>query len=346
MIYSPLGRSVELLLDMFLHHHRAGARRSGQQAFLCSEIFFSFSVESFMNKTPALFIAAITCWLFYSSPSLAEITVMDDMSQPMSLSQPAQRIVSLAPHVTEVLFAAGLGERIIGAVSYSDYPEEAKTIPRVGGYNNLDIERIVTLQPDLVVAWHEGNHPAQLDTLRRMGITVYTSNPHELDDIPKAIERLGILGGTQAQAQDAADAYRQTLSTLIERYSQRPPVSVFYQIWHQPLMTINDQHLIGKVLKLCGGENIFAGLSALTPTVSTEAVLQAEPEVIVASGMGESRPEWLDDWRRWHQLPAVRNQALYFIPPDILQRHGPRILEGATQLCERLEQTRLRKDAS
>ena len=270
---------------------------------------------------------------------------MDDMSQPVSLPQAAQRIVSLAPHVTEVLFAAGLGERIIGAVSYSDYPEEAKMIPRVGGYNNLDIERIVTLQPDLVVAWYEGNHPAQLDSLRRMGITVYTSNPLQLDDIPDTIERLGQLGGTERQATNAATEYRQILASLRTRYSQQKPLRVFYQIWHQPLMTINAEHLIGKVISLCGGQNIFADLKALTPTVSTEAVLQGVPEIIIASGMGEARPEWLDDWRKWQHLPAVRNEALYFIPPDILQRHGPRILEGAAQLCERLEQQRARSQS-
>lgn len=285
-------------------------------------------------------LTAIACWLLYSSPTLAEITVMDDMSQPVQLAQAAQRIVSLAPHVTEVLFAAGLGDRIIGAVSYSDYPEAAKAIPLVGAYNKLDLERIIALEPDLVVAWYEGNHPAQLNTLRRLGITVYTSNPLELKDIPKTIERLGRLGETEATANAAAKAYREKLAHLQHRYARQSSITVFYQIWHQPLMTINDEHLIGKVIQLCGGENIFAALNTLTPTVSTEAVLHARPEVIVASGMGESRPEWLDDWRQWSQLPAVANNAMYFIPPDILQRHGPRILDGAEQLCMRLEQTR------
>lgn len=270
-------------------------------------------------------------------------TVTDDLGHSVTLAQPARRIVSLAPHATEILYAAGLGPRIVGAVSYSDYPPPAREIPRVGGYNNLDVERIAALAPDLVVGWREGNHPAQLDALRRLGLTLYISDPHELDAVADTIERLGQLGATEQQAAAAATAYRHTLAELRTRYARQPPITVFYQIWNRPLMTVNDTHLIGKVLTLCGGRNVFGALDTVTPTVSEEAVLQAAPEVIVASGMGESRPEWLDDWRRWEQLPAVRQDNLYFIPPDILQRHGPRILAGAAQLCARLAEARARR---
>jgi iron complex transport system substrate-binding protein len=273
----------------------------------------------------------------------APLTVTDDLGNTVVLAQPARRIVSLAPHATEALFAAGLGEYVIGAVSYSDYPPQAQAIPRIGGYNNVDMERIAALTPDLVVAWHEGNRPTQLDTLRRLGLTLYVSNPHTLDSVADTIERLGRLGASAAQADAAAADYRRTLGELRQRYAQQPPIDVFYQIWNRPLMTINDAHLIGQVLTLCGGRNVFGALAAVTPTVSEEAVLQAAPEVIVASGMGVARPEWLDDWRRWQQLPAVRHDNLFFIPPDILQRHGPRILQGAARLCAQLEQARARR---
>lgn len=273
----------------------------------------------------------------------APLTVTDDRGHRVTLAQPAQRIVSLAPHATEMLFAAGLGARVVGAVSYSDYPEEAKAIPRVGGYTNVDMERVAALAPDLVVAWHEGNRPAQLDMLRRLGLTLYLSDPHDLDSIAATIERLGQLGATEQQAGIAADSFRRTLDALRARYAQQTPITVFYQIWNRPLMTVNDEHLIGKVIRLCGGRNVFGTLGSGTPTVSEEAVLQAAPAMIVASGMGVARPEWLDDWRRWQQLPAVRDGNLYFIPPDILQRHGPRILEGATQLCAQMEQARARQ---
>ncbi|WP_197722850.1 cobalamin-binding protein [Sulfurivermis fontis] len=287
-------------------------------------------------------IVALLCCLAVVAQA-APLTVTDDLGHSVTLAQPAQRIVSLAPHATEILYAAGLGTRIVGAVSYSDYPPQAREIPRVGGYNNLDVEHIAALAPDLVVGWREGNHPAQLDTLRRLGLTLYISDPHELDAVASTLERLGQLGATEQQAAAAATAYRLRLAELRARYARQPPITVFYQVWNRPLMTVNDQHLIGKVLTLCGGRNVFGTLGTVTPTVSEEAVLQAAPEVIVASGMGESRPEWLDDWRRWQQLPAVRLDNLYFIPPDILQRHGPRLLTGAAQLCARLEEARARR---
>jgi ABC-type Fe3+-hydroxamate transport system, periplasmic component len=273
----------------------------------------------------------------------APITVSDDRGHRVTLPRPAQRIVSLAPHATEALYAAGLGARLVGAVSYSDYPPEAQAVPRIGSYNNLDMERIAALAPDLVVAWHEGNHPAQLAMLRRLGLTLYISDPRELDGIATTIERLGQLGASAAQAGAAAADYRRTLDELRVRYARQAPVAVFYQIWNRPLMTVNDEHLIGKVITLCGGRNVFGTLDAITPMVSEEAVLQAAPEMIVASGMDESRPEWLDDWRRWQQLPAVRDDNLYFIPPDLLQRHGPRILQGATQLCAQMDEVRARR---
>jgi iron complex transport system substrate-binding protein len=287
-------------------------------------------------------LAALLCGAALAAQA-APLSVTDDLGHDVTLPRPAQRIVSLAPHATEALFAAGLGARVVGAVSYSDYPPEARAIPRVGGYNNLDVERIAALAPDLVIAWHEGNHPAQLDILRRLGIALYISDPRELDSIAATIERLGQLGATSQTARGAAEDFRRTLAALRARYAQQRPVTLFYQLWHRPLMTVNDHHLIGKVISLCGGHNVFGTLSAVTPTVSVEAVVQAAPQMIVASGMDAARPEWLDDWRRWAQLPAVCDDSLYFIPPDLLQRHGPRILEGATQLCRQMDEVRARQ---
>lgn len=287
-----------------------------------------------MKKAFFLLLAAL------SLPAAAELRLTDDAGRSVVLAAPAQRIVSLAPHVTELLFAAGAGSKVVGATQYSDYPDAAKKIPRVGGYTSVDMEAVVALKPDLVIAWKSGNRNQQYDRLEKLGIPVFVNEPRSLDDVVRAIETFGRIAATPREADEAARAFRARRDALAKQYAARPPVAVFYQIWNKPLMTINGQHLISDVMALCGGRNVFAGLPILAPTVTEEAVLAAAPEVIVASGMGESRPEWLDAWRRWSALPAVKGDNLYFIPPEILQRHTPRILDGAQKLCEQLEQAR------
>ncbi len=279
----------------------------------------------------------------FVAPTFAEVRVTDDLGQTVVLAQPARRIVSLAPHVTEMLFAAGAGAHVVGAVQYSDYPEAAQRIPRVGGYTSLDLEAIVALRPDLIVTWKSGNPAPQVEKLRDLGFAVYVTEPRRIEDVPRDVESLGQLAGTVADARKAAGTFRARHESLRRRYSGRPPVDVFYQIWDRPLMTVNDEHLISDVLRLCGGRNVFASLPVLAPKVDVEAVLAADPEAIVASGMGEARPEWLDTWRRWPQLRAVRHNDLFFIPPDLIQRHTPRILDGAERLCAALEQARTRR---
>lgn len=276
-------------------------------------------------------------------PARAEIVVTDASGASISLASPARRIVSLAPHITELLFAAGAGDRVVGNVEYGDYPPPAKTIPKVGG-SRLDLEAIVALKPDLVMAWQSGNAAAAVARLRSMGVAVHVSQPTRIENIAEELERIGKLAGTQTAAQAAAAAFRARYAKLAGRYSRRPAVTVFYQIWKQPLMTVNSEQIISDAIRLCGGRNVFAQLAAIAPTVTEEAVISADPEVIVASGMGESRPEWLDDWRRWHALTAVRRNNLYFIPPDLIQRHTGRILDGAEQLCAYLEAARAKRE--
>lgn len=275
--------------------------------------------------------------------SAGELRVTDDAGRAVVLAQPARRIVSLAPHVTEMLFAAGAGGKIVGAVEYSDYPPAARAIARVGSYNRLDIERLLVLKPDLVVGWAEGNTSADLERLDKLGIMLYATNPHRLEDVARDIERLGRLAGSEPEAKRAAQAFRARRAALQQRYGGRPPLRLFYQIWNQPLMTVNGEHVISDVMRLCGGVNVFADLKTLAPAINIEAVLDANPEAIVASGMAEERPEWLDDWRRYPLLRAVQRDNLFFIPPDLLQRHTPRLLDGAEQLCRALETARGRR---
>ena len=278
--------------------------------------------------------------VLFASVTRAEVSVVDDTGATVTLAQPAQRIISLAPHVTEMLFAVGAGKQIVGAVDYSDYPEAAKAIPRVGGYNGFDLEAIVALKPDLVVAWRSGNSAAAVEKLKQLGLKIYLSEPEALDDVATDLEHLSVLSGHVAEGQRAANDYRTELKRLQQRYAGAAKVRVFYQIWNRPLMTINGQHLIGHVIDLCGGQNIFASLPTLAPQVDLEAVILANPEVIIASGMGAKRPDWLDEWRRWPQLAAVKSGSIYVISPDIINRLSPRILLGAAQMCEQLQEVR------
>ena len=269
----------------------------------------------------------------------------DDAGRRVRLSAPAERVVSLAPHLTELLYAVGAGDRVVGAVDYSDYPPEAQSLPRVGDAFRIDIERVLALRPDLVVAWHSGNPASDVAHLRRLGITVYYSEPHGLDGVAAQVEALGRLTGREAQASRTSQAFRAGLAALRARYRDRRRVSVFYQIAAQPLYTIGGPHLINEAIDLCGGRNIFSDVDSLAPIVSIEAVLSAMPDAIVASGHRPGDVTPLEQWRRWPRLPAVRDDHLFIVNPDLLNRATPRMLSGIERLCMLLDRARER-DAS
>lgn len=270
----------------------------------------------------------------------AGIEVVDDTGRAVTLERPAERIVSLAPHITEMLFDIGAGDRVVATVSYSDHPEAARELPRVGSYNRFDIERILALDPDLVVGWQSGNPDDALERLRRLGLTLYLTEPRSLDSIAGNLERLGRLAGTGDVAAAEARRFRERHRALRERYADRPQLKVFYEIWNDPLMTVNGDHLISAIMRGCGGENVFAELSEIAPRISVEAVLKRDPDVVIASGMGDERPEWLDEWKRWPELEATRRGNLFFIPPQFLQRHSTRVLDGMERMCRALEEAR------
>lgn len=267
------------------------------------------------------------------------VTVMDDDGREISLQQPASRIISLAPSMTELLFAAGAGDKLVGVSEYSDYPSQASEIEIIGRFDLINTEAILTLEPDLIVAWRSGNPRAAVQRLIDLGFNVYIAEPTTLDSIPEHLRQLAMLAGTEAAGFATAQDLDQRLNAMNERYRDVESISVFYQVWNEPLITVGGRELINDMIALCGGTNIFAD-QGLAPKISVEAVLQRRPEVIIASGMDISRPEWLDDWRRWPQLPAVSNDNLYHIPPDLVQRHTPRALDGAEQMCTQLDQAR------
>ncbi|MEZ5488801.1 MAG: cobalamin-binding protein [Gammaproteobacteria bacterium] len=269
-----------------------------------------------------------------------DLEVMDDDGNRVILEQPATRIISLAPSLTEMLFAAGAGDRIVGVVEYSDYPAQAAALPVVGRHDLLDLEAIVALQPDLVVSWKSGNPAAAVERLKRLGLSVYVAEPRELDSIPLHLERMATLAGTLDLARPVIENFDDTLNRLRTEYSAKSTVRVFYQVWDQPLITAGGDELINDMITLCGGSNIFADLNLMAPKVSTEAVLVRNPQVIIASGMDIARPEWLDAWLAWPQLEAVAQGRLYFIPPDLVQRHTPRALQGVSRMCEQIDRAR------
>lgn len=269
--------------------------------------------------------------------------VADDMGRAVVLSEPARRIVSLSPHTTELLFAAGAGDCIVGVVDFSDYPETAKSLPRVGSAGAMDLERIVALRPDLIVGWRSGNPAAALDRLMKFGIPVFVSEPRRLDDIPSNVERLGALAGTADVAARESRRFRDETERLRAQYSRRAPVRVFYQIWDQPLITVNGEHMISSVLTLCGGTNVFATLGLLAPQIAVESVLAADPEVIIL-GDSEARHHGTRFWERWPSLRAVTRNHVYHVPPDHMQRQSSRILLGARRVCEILDEVRRQRD--
>jgi len=273
-----------------------------------------------------------------AAPLAGAVTVRDDAGNAVTLDKPAMRVISMAPHVTEVLFAAGGGSRIVGAVNYSDYPEAAKSIPRIGSNREIDIERVVSMKPDLIVAWMHNSSERQIEMVRKLGVPVFLSDPQTLDGIPENVIRLGHLMGTDAVASPAAAELRKQLASLRTRYAGRPPVRSFYQVWDKPLYTLSGRHIITDALRLCGGENIFDKLTVTAPIVSIEAVLQADPEAVF--GTAEKNYGGVSLWKPYTTMTATRNDNLFTVDGNLLNRAGPRMIAGTAVLCEKLELAR------
>jgi iron complex transport system substrate-binding protein len=267
----------------------------------------------------------------------AQIVVQDDTGRELRLAAPARRIVSLAPHLAELVFAAGAGAALVGVSAHSDYPDAVRELPRVGGGQGLDLERILALHPDLVLAWHSGNPPRALQRLEELGLVLYRSEPAGLEEIATSLERIGQLAGTDEQAGMAALAYRERLTALREQYAGRPPLRLFYQIWHQPLMTLGGRHWLNDALRLCGAVNVFGERPEQILTLEVEAVLARDPELLLVTGTEEAA---LDLWRAWPSLDAVARGRLYRLPAERLHRPTPRILDEVEELCRQIDAAR------
>ncbi len=271
----------------------------------------------------------------------ADVSVLDDAQRTVRLDKPAKRIISLAPHVTELIFAAGAGHLLVGVSEYSDYPEEAKKIASVGNVFALDLERVLALKPDLIVIWGSGNAKQLAKKLRDNKVTVFESEPHNFEDIASSLERISTLAGTEAIGKNAAKQFRQKLQNLSDTYrlkEKEKPVNVFHQMVKSPLMTINQEHFISKMITLCGGRNVFAELKDISATITTEALLLANPDMIFSSGKDDSKLR--QDWTQFPNLRAVKKQNLYSIDGDWLHRAGPRVLDATEELCKDIRDVR------
>jgi iron complex transport system substrate-binding protein len=273
-----------------------------------------------------------------AGPASAQ-AVLDDAQRMVRLARPAGRIVSLAPGITELLFDMGAGDRVVAVSEFSDTPDAARALPKVARAQAIDLEAIAALRPDLIVVWGSGYPPALLEALRQLSFPVYVYEPRTLESIATSIDRLGTLSASQS-APTIAAAFRARLLALRQRYEQRPPVRVFYQIWSNPIMTLSGRHVASEILRLCGARNVFADVLPLVATVDVESVLAARPQLIVTSEPGGVDRGALELWRAYRQLPAVANDHLVTLDADQMDRQTTRTLDAAQKLCFEVERAR------
>jgi iron complex transport system substrate-binding protein len=292
-----------------------------------------------------LFIGVL-CRFFLSTVLFLLLSACDQTTTVPSTAGskgPAQRIVSLSPHITELVFAAGAGEQLVGVVEYSDYPPAAASLPRVGDSARVDYETLALLQPDLVLGWESGNPVEIIERIRELGYRVILVEPEVLDSVAVQLETIGELAGTSNIADKRAAQLRKRIEKLSAMGDEEEILTVFWQISADPYFTVTGKHVISEIIELCGGQNIFADLPGLAPSVTLESVLTAQPDVIIASvspAQEDLNQAWKDQWARWPELRAVKNRRLYSVNSDLVSRAGPRLVDGANQVCAAMRAAR------
>lgn len=266
----------------------------------------------------------------------APATETDARGHPVTLSHPARRIVSLAPHVTEIVFAAGAGDRLVGVSAWSDWPPQARSIPGIGDALRVNLERVLALAPDLVIGWRSGNSPADVGRLESFGIPVFLTEPARLADIPALLRAVGHLAGTDVAAGQSARDFERAVAQIRHAHAGSARVPTFVQIESQPLMTLGGRHLVNDVLAACGASNVFAARPDLAPTVGPEAVLAAAPRLVLVV---DRLPDADEIVRRWQALlPA--STRVQTVRADYLLRATPRVLEGVRDVCQAVDAVR------
>lgn len=279
----------------------------------------------------------------WSNPqSLDKNTLISSESNPVNTASmvTAHRIISLAPHITEMLYSAGAGHKIVGVVNYSDFPKAALNLPIIGSYNAINLEEIIELNPDLILGWQSGNRLQDIQRLKELGFKVLQSEVTTLDDIPNEIERLGQLAGTQLHAMTIANTLRQKLSEIRQHYQHARPITSFYQIWNQPIISMNGSQFISQAVNICGATNVYADLKPLTAEVSLESVLQRNAQVFLLGGQQAFQKAWLKQWQKYSSLQAVKHQQIYLLDNNLYQRPTARLINALPDLCQKIEMAR------
>ena len=296
------------------------------------------------RSLPGSFTAVLIASLISLSAGLpgvaiADIDLLQANGETLSLSAPATRIITLAPNLAELVFAAGAGDHLEAVVEYSNFPAAASQIQRIGDAFRIDLERIIQLQPDLVIAWKSGNPQAALQKLEQLGITVWQMEITRPGEIADAVENISRAAGTHDHGQAIAQQMRSRLSALIMQNKGKKPVEFFYQIAARPLYTVNGHHIISRSMEICGTRNIFADLQTLAPQVSRESVILADPQVMIAPDI-PGEPPALQVWNDWPRLHAVQNSAMLYLPADDISRAAPRLLDSIELACKLLDEVR------
>lgn len=286
-----------------------------------------------------MFYAFATLVLILVSFTAQALSVEDDAGRQVSIEQPAMRIVTLAPHLTEQLFSLGVGERIIATVEYSDYPKAALSIPRIGGAEDISAEVILALQPDLVLAWDSGSPTEVLTLLESLGVAVYRASSQSLLGVSKTLADIAVLTQQSVTAAPLIAAFNADIEKVVSLYRNKRTVSVFYQLWYEPLMTANKQQMINEMITICGGSNLFAEQAEVVPQTSVESIVVLNPEIIFAPEQG-TPVNWQKRWQAWPEISAVSEQHLYTLNADLINRPTLRSVQGLQQICDLLDKVR------
>ncbi|MGI9281688.1 MAG: cobalamin-binding protein [Endozoicomonas sp.] len=289
---------------------------------------------------PAIWLAVFVFFGHTTLLQAVEVCIEDDVRREVCVPKSVKKIISLSPGATELIYAAGAGKNVVAVDDHSDFPPAVAKVPRIGGFPNISVEAIAAMNPDVVVAWAGGNSPKVTSRLESLGVRVFYIDPLSFPDIASAIKRLGKLFGTSLVADKEAERLLARYQSIKNKYQVKKPVTVFYEIWNKPLMSISRNQIIGQVIELCGGQNIYADSKIRVPKVSMESLLGRNPQAIVSSNNLKDGKTIEERWSKWSDLQAVKQHHLLTVEGNLISRPTPRVLDAAESLCQQLESVR------